>query len=74
MPIEILDFVELKDSMIVFKRKFKEFSEYFNLIEEEKTLLHDEQIKSIKMKNGIDYLETQTQILCMCGINSSPRS
>jgi len=40
--------------MIAFKRKFKEFSEYFNLIgEEEKALLQDE---LIKMKNvKVDY-------------------
>jgi len=49
--VEVLDFVEFKDPIHIFKQKLKYFSEYFNLIpEDKKSQLQDElmKLKSIK--------------------------
>jgi len=54
--IDILDFVELKDPMVIFKKKLKSFCDYFQIIsEDEKPLLQDE---LIKLKNiRVDYYQ-----------------
>jgi len=50
--VDTFDFVDLKDSLIIFKTKLKEFCDYFNLLtEEDKPLLQEEliKLKSIKI-------------------------
>ena len=60
--VQILDFVELKESMPIFKQKLKRFCDFFKLIkEEEKSQLQEEFVKLKDIR--IDYYQDSSKSL-----------